>query len=186
MNSAIKELFNMDIKAGILFVVACLMVLYEGIKVISYLLEKFGITFKGKQQRETDHQILQTLRATSEQQIAQLQQRDSEFEIALSEMSNTVSKVDQTLMKIDDTLKNQNNATIENLYDCVNRKCKYYMYQLRGVPSDELDSFVRLTDAYTKCGGNHGLQTKVDYCLKHLPVIEMKPQPIVNDKDKED
>ncbi len=185
MNSALQQLFSMDIRMGIVFIVACVSVAYEGIKIISYFIDKFGITTKSRQNKENDHQLLQKLKESSEQQIAQLQQRDSEFEITLSSMNDTVSRLDTVLTKIDSVMENQNNATIENLYDCVNRKCKYYMYQLKGIPSDELESFIRLTDAYTKCGGNHGLQTKVDYCLKHLPVIEMKPTSVVANKEDE-
>ena len=65
-------------------------------------------------------------------------------------------------------------ATIESLYNTISHLCDTYINELHGVPSDQVTELTNLMDAYVGCGGNHGLQTKVDYCINKLPLLPSK------------
>lgn len=45
---------------------------------------------------------------------------------------------------------------------------------LRGIPSDELDEFVSLHDAYKGCKGNHNRDAKFQYIIENLPVLPVE------------
>lgn len=45
---------------------------------------------------------------------------------------------------------------------------------LHGIPSDELDEFVSLHDAYKGCKGNHNRDAKFQYIIENLPVLPVE------------
>lgn len=64
-----------------------------------------------------------------------------------------------------------NEAIIEILYDRISQRCRVYINELKGIPEDEVENFQRTVEAYRACGGNHGLETKYEYCIEKLPII---------------
>ena len=53
---------------------------------------------------------------------------------------------------------------------------------LKGIPSDELDEFVSLHDAYKGCGGNHRRDSKFNYVMEHLSVLPVKSNVVNEDE----
>ncbi len=129
-----------------------------------------------KQLKETSKSLNDSVTAISDT-VAELKVKDTEMDKSINTLSSTMNKslveLTANINKVNGKLDNLEGATVEDLYDCINRKCKYYMYTIKGIPSDEFDSFKRLIEAYDKCGGNHGLQARVQWCLENLDIVEM-------------
>lgn len=130
---------------------------------------RFGIENKRKRESAEFKNTVTTLATTTKTLTDSL----SELTEQINMLKESDTKIETKLDKLDGKFGALENATMEDLYDTINRKCKYYMYSVHGIPSDEKEAFKRLTEAYTRCGGNHGLQDKVKTCLDTLPTINM-------------
>lgn len=158
-------------------VALCVLVL-RLIKLGKDLMDAFGLEKKSIREKADEKK---RINAHSEL-LEDLQSTDKKFEKSLTEISEKLTTMDDKLTQLSTDLSaiktdvtNLQDATIEDLYDCINRKCKYYMYTVHGVPDDERDSFIRLFEKYTQCGGNHGLGDRVNYCLNNLPRLQVVP-----------
>lgn len=155
-------------------------------KGIDAFCDKLGIESRVKRERNELDNTVKQLKDTSKSlnesvstisgAIDKLKENDAEMDKSLKQLSNNIKQVSDKMDSIE-------GATIEDLYDCINRKCKYYMYTINGIPSDEFDSFQRLIEAYDKCGGNHGLQARVAWCIKNLKIVQMDVVDRMNEKD---
>ena len=139
--------------------------------------DRLGIERKSKREKKEMDTTVQDLKITSES-LNKSMESMSETLNNLREKDTEMDKVLENLAKDIKTLglemNNLKRATVEDLYDCINRKCKYYMYTLNGIPSDEFDSFKRLIEAYSANGGNHGLQARVEWCIANLPILQLE------------
>lgn len=61
-------------------------------------------------------------------------------------------------------------GTKELLGDKIDQKYEKYV-NLGGIPSDELDEFNSIFDAYTGLNGNHSREKKYDYVMNNLQII---------------
>ena len=55
----------------------------------------------------------------------------------------------------------------------IDRRFNRYI-EMKGIPSDELDEFVSLHDAYKGCKGNHNRDAKYQYIIENLPVLPVE------------
>lgn len=55
----------------------------------------------------------------------------------------------------------------------IDRRFDKYI-SLQGIPSDELDEFISLHDAYKGCKGNHNRDAKYQYIIDNLPVVPIE------------
>lgn len=71
-------------------------------------------------------------------------------------------------------------AVMEEMGDRIIQKANSYI-KLGGIPEDEVDSFTRMFKAYTGIHGNHGAEAKYNYCMDHLPILQV--ERIIHDHD---
>ena len=55
----------------------------------------------------------------------------------------------------------------------IDRRFDRYI-EMGGIPSDELDEFISLHDAYKGCKGNHNRDAKFQYIIENLPVLPVE------------
>ena len=61
-------------------------------------------------------------------------------------------------------------GTKELLGDTIDKKYEKYI-RLKGIPSDEVDEFNSVYEAYRKLKGNHNREKKYNYVTNNLPII---------------
>lgn len=160
ITSEIENVTNLN-WAEIIIGVFILLVAFKFVwELIDWLIQKLGIKFSWKERNEKDHKTIEEL-STSVNKIS------SHQDSVISTLN--IIKEDVTELKSESATAKQ--ADIELLYDRINQKSKYFINELHGIPEDEIEDFTRMFDVYEKRGGNHGLGTKVNYCLTNLPVL---------------
>lgn len=170
-------------------VIVAIFVLLETIKAMMDLLgwfgKKIGVKFswieKNEQESKTIQETAETINVLKEQRICDIQNsivHDKKIEQRIDVLEESLNDVATKAQFICDSLKSINTnqtmtreALIEMLYQTIHHKCNKYIDEFKGIPADELEDFVRLKENYTACGGNHGLQQKVQYCLDNLPIL---------------
>lgn len=174
--SAVEQLMQLDvinILVGIIVIAVAFKFIWE---LIDFWISKSGLELKWKREQKEDRVLLHTL----EERVTNLEQYskeavtnanivDKELQAEFADLKNVIT---QMAAKIDDIYNGgvENEAAIlELLYDTISQRCHHYL-DIGYIPEDEHDQFVSLLDRYKGLGGNHGLENKVNYCIKKLPI----------------
>lgn len=158
-------------------VIAALLLLKGLIEIITFISGKCGIEFKWVERRKVDHKmLLETSKKLKEVESLQVDSRreDEEIKKEIRELLVAVNEIKNSVDVIKSKSDANEKATIEILYTMINQKCERYINDLGGIPSSDIKQFSAMFDAYTNCGGNHGLGAKVDFCLNRLPMLPSK------------
>ena len=164
---AIKELANLDVGS----IIIGIFIIFEAAKYIveagQWGLSKFGIQFKRIEDKKKDHELLEKMATTIENLEAKSVDKDEQMKKIFESIDTITTSIENLEKK---SIANEK-ATVESLYNTISHQCDHYINDLGGVPSDEVAELTNLMDAYVGCNGNHGLQAKVEYCLKKLPIL---------------
>lgn len=174
---ALTDMFNLDIKTVILGVFIIIVGLDYAFRLLTRLGDMFGIEFKWLRKRNEDHDRLLS-NSDKLNEICEQRNKDMERSIKhgekieedLSKVSDSLEDMKGKLETIDDRTIRTENASRESLGDVIAQKYIRYI-QLNGIPSDELDEFCSLHDAYKAVGGNHAGDAKFNYCINNLQIL---------------
>lgn len=112
--------------------------------------------------------------------------RDKSREIR-SGMDKKIQNVDNKIQKVIDTYTDRDNlikaiaeGNKELLGDKIDQKFEKYV-KLHGIPSNEVDEFNSLCQAYFALNGNHNRKTKYDHVKKRMKVIPVETNLILDE-----
>ena len=124
--------------------------------------------------------IASTQQEVSEYKENRVHDREHSFSIQ-RELTDNMKEIADGGKRRDEQIQAITAGNRELLGNALDQKFDKYI-ELQGIPSDELDEFVSLHDAYKGCGGNHRRDSKFDYVMTHLSVLPVKT--IVDDLQK--
>ena len=124
--------------------------------------------------------IASTQQEVSEYKENRVHDREQSFSIQ-RELTDNMKEIADGGKRRDEQIQAITAGNRELLGNALDQKFDKYI-ELQGIPSDELDEFVSLHDAYKGCGGNHRRDSKFDYVMTHLSVLPVKT--IVDDLQK--
>ena len=124
--------------------------------------------------------IASTQQEVSEYKENRVHDREQSFSIQ-RELTDNMKEIADGGKRRDEQIQAITAGNRELLGNALDQKFDKYI-ELQGIPSDELDEFVSLHDAYKGCGGNHRRDSKFDYVMMHLSVLPVKT--IVDDLQK--
>ena len=185
MQEAITTLTTLDyvgIFGGVLLGIAAFKTVVTGLE---WFCNKFGIKFKWIEDKKADHELLEktaesinTLKERVVEDENKFDKQDAKIEQQIKEVCDELKTISSTssdiLQKIEDIntsgeLKKQ--AVMEMLHDAIDDQCDHYINDIKGIPTSEIQWFADRFELYKKLGGNHGLEHKVEYCRKKLPIL---------------
>lgn len=193
----IKALTTIDYSSLFIAIFTSLIGLKAVVSILEWLIEKLGIETKWMRQKRKEHNLLiqtsDSLKALQKKYLNLVEQtiiHNNEIKNDLfTFMSNINSSVEilknkqneliNTVNEIVESNKTRDDATIEEMCDRICQKTRYYINVLNGIPEDEYDDFVRLFKSYEAIGGNHGAKEKYEYCMKHLDILPVKKEVII-------
>jgi len=175
----INDLLHTDIGYVLVGIVLIGVVLKFIFELIDYFIAKTGIEFKWKREQSDTRKTLTDVesrlteletRVTSEVNISTEHIRKIERDIGdISKMLSEMSGLYATIETINEREENTSKALIEIMYDKISERCHKYL-EAGYIPEDEVVALNNMLDKYTLIGGNHGLENKVKYCIKKLPI----------------
>jgi type II secretory pathway component PulC len=199
----ILELFKQDFSSLLISVFIILVGIKAIISLFEWFITKFGIETNWIKKKREDHELLtQTtkdltlLQKEHKESVEQSIKHDKEIKNNLSnfmvEIKQSVSEIKSEqkelsllIEKIIELNNTQRNAMMEEMCDRIGQKTRYYINDLKGIPEDEYEDFVRLFNAYKSINGNHGAEAKYNYCINNLPILPAKSKVIKEEnKDK--
>ena len=113
----------------------------------------------------------------TQSQIAQFAEnrvhdREQSFQIQ-RELTDSIKSIDAGGKKREEQINAVMAGNRELLGAEIDRRFDRYI-ELKGIPSDELDEFISLHDAYKECKGNHNRDAKYDYIIENMPVLPVE------------
>ena len=185
MNDAITTLTTLDYVGIIGSVAAGIIAIKSLFAAFEWVGKKLGIKFKWIEDKKKDHALLKkTVENVDklEKQLVGDEQKYSSEDKAIGEVIKELQKdlekisgvSEEILIKIkniDNMNELQKQAIMEVLHDTIDKQCDYYINQLHGIPTSEVQWFSDRFALYEKLGGNHGLCHKVNYCRNKLPIL---------------
>lgn len=176
--SEIIELTKIDFKSVFIAVVVILIGVKAIVSLFEWIVDKLGLETKWVRNKKAEHELL-----------LETSKKQDNLSDCMNNIINSVGVLQQkqdeivtTVNKLVDSNQARDEATIEEMCDRIGQKTRYYINVLHGIPEDEYDDFVRLFNAYEGIGGNHGAKQKYEYCIKHLEVLPVKKEIIVESK----
>lgn len=120
-----------------------------------------------------DHDLIVNLTATVQEFNDKYKQNVIQTENNTKQLVRIASSLTSLIednKKRDEQIESLVFSQQKELADRISQLCKQYM-DMEGIPEDELQEFIDLHAAYKAVHGNHGIDTKYNYCIEHLPII---------------
>lgn len=109
--------------------------------------------------------------------------RDREQSISIQkEFSDAIKSINERGFERDKQIDALTLGNKEVLGNIINERYQKYI-RLNGIPSDEVDEFTNIHDAYKSLGGNHNGDLKYNYVTKHLQVIPVETKMVTKDNE---
>ena len=193
--SELQQLAQIDYLYLIISIVVILTVVRSVYMLLEWFVKKLGIETKTMRNKRHDHELLiatsnnlEQLKEYHTESVKQSIRHDNMIKDELAEVSNeikqcvqcvsdlqkSVSNIQEKQTDISQSIELQKKANMEEMCDYINQKIRRYINELHGIPEDEYDDFVRLVNAYTGIGGNHGVLEKYKYCINNLHILPVK------------
>lgn len=122
--------------------------------------------------------ITETQKQVTEYSDHRVHDREQSFRIQ-KELTDSIKIIADGGKKREEQIKAVMAGNRELLGAEIDRRFDKYI-GLRGIPSDELDEFVSLHDAYKGCKGNHNRDAKYNYIIENLPVLPVESKLMNN------
>lgn len=185
----VNAFFNVDFKnviIGVLLFLVCFQYIF---KLVKWMIDTFGIEFKWKRKNDetkelvskhdkiitelvdynnnirNDHELL----LKHDILIEKILKGNEDILNEMKNNTNITTKISMNLNKLEIEQSLLKDSQIEFLRDRIGQRVRYYMHTLKGIPIDEVSELEDLIGVYTKIGGNHGMETQVQFCLDSLP-----------------
>lgn len=185
MDDAITTLTTLDYVGIIGSVAAGIVAIKSLFAAFEWAGKKLGIKFKWAEDKKRDHALLkktvENMDRLEKQLIGDEQKYSNEDRVIgevvkglqkdLEKITDVSEEILLKIKNIDNLNELQKQAIMEVLHDTIDKQCDYYINQLKGIPTSEVQWFSDRFALYEKLGGNHGLCHKVNYCREKLPII---------------
>lgn len=162
----IITLVEIDWKPVIVAFVLLLCFTVGFLKALEYLATKFGIETKSQRDRKL-------LIKTSDNLAALQKQHDKDMEQFKKELTDSIKVVADGGKRREEQIEAVMIGNRELLGAEIDRRFDRYI-EMGGIPSDELNEFISLHDAYKGCKGNHNRDAKFQYIIENLPVLPVE------------
>lgn len=116
--------------------------------------------------------IAETQKQVTEYSYHRIHDREQSFRIQ-KELTDSIKDIADGGKKREEQIEAVMAGNRELLGAEIDRRFDKYI-GLRGIPSDELDEFMSLHDAYKGCKGNHNRDAKYEYIIENLPVLPVE------------
>lgn len=116
--------------------------------------------------------IAETQKQVTEYSDHRIHDREQSFRIQ-KELTDSIKDIADGGKKREEQIEAVMAGNRELLGAEIDRRFDKYI-GLRGIPSDELDEFMSLHDAYKGCKGNHNRDAKYEYIIENLPVLPVE------------
>lgn len=199
LSAEIEKLMQLDIPYLIISIVVVLAAVKTIVSLFEWAVQKLGLETKHSRKQREEHELLITtaenLKELKDNYVESVKQSIRHDNLIKEDLGNFVTEINSSITDIKDTvietqekvsiiqekqksivesIKTQNKANMEEMCDYINQKIKRYINELNGIPEDEYDDFIRLVNAYTGIGGNHGIVEKYKYCINNLKILPVK------------
>lgn len=104
--------------------------------------------------------------------------RKQSFQIQ-KELTDSIKEIVKGQGERDEQIAALMEGSKELLGDTIDQRYDKYI-ALNGIPQNEVDEFDAIYNAYRGLRGNHGRETKYEYVKKHLTVLPVKTEIIIN------
>lgn len=126
-----------------------------------------------RQQRSFEEQMNELGRCLRQERLDErTHDREQSFKIQ-QKLTDSIQTIADSGKKRDEQIEAIMIGNRELLGTEIDRRFDIYI-KLKGIPSDELDEFISLHDAYKGCKGNHKRDAKYDYVIENFPVLPVE------------